>query len=366
MKRKSIIYVAVALILALVSAFVALNETGTWTPFGKKYPASSIFAIKDTSKITKVFLADMHGNTVLISRKGQGAWLINDSLRAMEEAVKTLLTTLNQLTVREPVAKVAQTNINASLAVSAVKVEVYEDVPKFTLFGFPCLTKERCTKTYYMGPATQDNMGNIAVIEGYNEPFVVHVPGFRGYVTPRYSTQVKDWLSHRLFETKITRIKSLESKDLEHPEESFFIEKAGTRFFHLYNAKHQQIMDYDTSKLLDMLSEYRDKNYEAEALDLPETTKDSILQYNLFKIITLTDVDDNIFELKLYWMTYSNNHDDDFRYETKKGYYPWNLDHFYGIFNGDKQTFYKMQFFHFDRQIQPLSYFIHKEHFSSN
>ena len=32
-------------------------------------------------------------------------------------------------------------------------------------------------------------------------------------------------------------------------------------------------------------------------------------------------------------------------------------DNFYGIINNDYQKIYLCQFFHFDRQIQPLSYF---------
>ena len=45
-------------------------------------------------------------------------------------------------------------------------------------------------------------------------------------------------------------------------------------FFNLFNAQHQQIADYDTVKLLDMLAEYRDKNYEKFKLVANELNSD--------------------------------------------------------------------------------------------
>jgi len=247
--------------------------------------------------------------------------------------------------------------------VNAVKVEIYQKAPKFKIFGIPFFTKERNVKTYYMGPSTMDNVANYAILEGFDEPCIVHIPGFRGFLTPFYSFRPVDWFSCDLFSTKITRIKSLLVEDFEHPEESFYVEKSGPRFFTLYNFHNELIADYDTVKLLDMLAEYRDKNYEVYVSGMSESAKDSILRNNHFKTITLTDVNGEKTTLDMY------------RKLEKDPYYldaivggmaraedePYNRDKFYAILNGNTKDLVQCQYFHFDRQLQPLSYFLKQQ-----
>ena len=186
------------------------------------------------------------------------------------------------------------------LSTQAIKVEIYQIVPKFRIFGISFFTKERLTKTYYMGPATMDNMSNYALLEGMNEPYVVSIPGFRGFVTPQFSPFATDWYSHTLFQTKLTRIQSVQSIDIENPIESFLIKKEGARFFSMFDYQNNHISDYDTTKVIDMLSEFRERNYLSISTSLTNSEKDSVFKNNLFKIIILTDVDGKKTELKLY------------------------------------------------------------------
>ena len=361
MKRKNLIYLIVAISLILISCAIVLYENGLFTRPENAGPASKAFAIDDSSKVVKIFLADMHGNKVLLSRTPKG-WMVDDTMPAMKENIDILLSTLLNLTVRQSVPKTALSNVNAMLAAGSVKVEIYEKAPKFTIFGIKVADKVRLTKTYYMGPATQDNMANFALLEGMDEPYIVYIPGFRGFVTPRFSQFSIDWISHRVFETKITRIKSVEFQDVENPAESFKIIKAGARFFDLYNYNNEKVMDYDTTKLIDMLSEFRNKNFESLIIGMSEGKKDTILKNNLFKIITLTDVEGKQTQLKLYRMINENALYSDEMDMVDKITASYSRDRFYGIVNNNTKNIYKMQFFHFDRQVQPLSYFVSKQH----
>ena len=260
-------------------------------------------------------------------------------------------------------ANTAQSNINKMMSVNSIKVEIYQNAPKFKLFGIPFFTKNRNVKTYYMGPSTMDNVANFAILEGFDEPCIVHIPGFRGFLTPFYAYNPVEWYSCDLFDTKITRIQSLLVEDFEHPEESFYVEKSGTRFFSLYNFKNEQITDYDTVKLLDMLSEYRDKNYERYISDMPDSKKDSIIRFNHFKTITLTDVDGKKTTLEMYRKMEPDPYYLDAiiggveRMEDE----PYNRDKFYAMLNGDNSHLVQCQYFHFERQIQPLSYFLKQQ-----
>ena len=355
MKKKNLIYLIVAIVLILVSLFVVLYENNVFNKSGKNNLATDIFAIKDTSKITKVFLADMHGNQVLLAKTNEG-WIVNNSATAMPEKIESLLSVMMNLSVRGVVPKKMQSTVNGSLSIGGIKVEAYEISPKFTLFGIKFFEKERNVKTYYMGPATQDNVANFASIVGHSEPYIVHVPGFRGFVTPQFSQFAEEWETHQVFNTKITRIQTLESIDFVEPEKSFRIEKVGPRFFDVYDFQNEKLADYDTAKLINMLSEYRNKNFESIDKNLTSAGKDSILNNNLWKVITLIDVDGKKTEMKTYKMPYYISLMDE-QFDTVDETLPWSRDRFYAVMNGDESKLYRMQFFHFDRQIQPLSYF---------
>ena len=258
MKKKNICII-LASVAVIGCLFLILTQTGVIRI--KKQISSTLFAVKDTNNITKIFIADMNGEHSLLVRHEDG-WYVQDSVKAMPAKVNDLLATIHNITLQQTVAKTAQSNINKMMSVNAVKVEIYQNAPKFKIFGIPFFTKERNVKTYYMGPATMDNMANFAILDGFDEPCIVYAPGFRGFLTPFYAFRPVEWYNCDLFSTKITRIQSLLVEDFENPEESYYVEKSGPRFFSLYNAHNELIPDYDTVKLLDMLAEYRDKNYE--------------------------------------------------------------------------------------------------------
>ena len=355
MKKKTI-YIILAAVLLVGCLLLILAKTGT---IGKKEPMSDIFAVKDTNNITKIFIADMNGEYSLLTRRDDG-WYVQDSVKAMTVKVNDLLSTIHNVTLRQTVAKTAQSNINKMMSVNAVKVEIYQKAPKFKLFGIPFFTKERNVKTYYMGPSTMDNIANYAILEGFDEPCIVHIPGFRGFLTPFYAFNPVDWYSCDLFSTKITRIQSLLVEDFENPEESFYVEKSGPRFFNLYNIHKELITDYDTAKLLDMLAEYRDKNYEVYVTGMSDRAKDSILRYYHFKTITLTDVNGEKTTLDMYRKMEPDPYylDAIIGREELEQEEPYNRDKFYAVLNGNTKDLVQCQYYHFDRQNQPLSNFL--------
>lgn len=355
--KKNRLYLIIIAALVVVCILIILIKTGIFR--SKNSPHSDLFSVKDTANITKVFIADVNGEYALLTRR-DGVWFVQDTIRAMPDKIKQMLSVICNLTLQQTVAKTAQSNINKMMSVNAIKVEIYQKAPKFKLFGIKFFDKERKVKTYYMGPATMDNMANFAILEGFDEPCIVGIPGFRGFATPTFSFRPVDWYNCDLFSTKITRIQSLIVQDVEHPEESFSVERAGTRFFNLFDAQHRQIMNYDTVKLLDMLAEYRDKNYEHFVVDMPDTERDSIIRFNHFKTITLVDIAGQKTTLEMYRKLTPDRMylDAILGEENETENEPYNRDKFYAVLNGQYWNLFQCQYYHFDRQNQPLSYFL--------
>ncbi len=347
--KKNTLYIIIAAVLVVAAIVAVLFRTGV-IKSSDDHLSYNAFAVKDTNTITKIFLADMQGEYVLLQRTDAG-WVVRDSILVMKPIMEDFLTTIASLAVKQVVPKTGQNTINKVLSTSAIKVDIYQNKPKFKIFGIEFGKKERKTKTYYMGPATMDNLANFALLEGSDDPYIVCVPGFRGFATPSYSTNYADWINHDIFQTKITRIQSAEFIDLQHPEESFKAVKTGARFFDLYDYQNNKVVAYDTLKLIDMLSEFRDKNFEDIILSFSPEKIDSIYHEQHFKTITITDLEGRQTTLELcHKLNQFEDEDGNSIIETDE-------DNFYGIINKNYQQMYMCQFFHFDRQVQPLSYF---------
>jgi len=354
--KKQKLYLIVACLLAVLSIVAIFYKSGGFRK--SNHSLSNIFAIEDTAAITRIFMADMFQNKVLLS-KTEAGWIVDNDKPAATFRIKELLSTLNSLRVAQPVAKAAHNSTIQMLATSSTKVEVYETKPLFTLFGISFFIKERLLKTYFMGDATQNNLGSFAILDGLSEPYIIYIPGFRGYVSAQFSPNPLEWYSHLIFNTKLTRIQNASFIDLENHENSFSVEKSGARMFTLFDAHKNVIQDYDTTRLINMLSEFRERNYEQFHSKISQSLKDSIIQFNLFKTISVTDVDGKTTTMKLYHQIETGA-----LYEkgdlVSEVYQEFNRDRCYATINDNLDEIYTVQFFHFDRQFQPLSYYLKK------
>ncbi len=346
MKRNKTIII-LTIILVIITGLLYLNQgTGTFKEKEKN------FAVEDTAIVTKVFLADKKNRTILLERKRPGEWQLNGSLLARQTGVNILLETMKNLQPKYPVPKKAHDNIVSQMAAQSVKVEVYQMVYRVNLFDkirlFP---HEKLTKTYYVGAATADNMGTFMLMDGADIPFVVHLLGFRGYVAPRYSTLLKDWRDHTIFKTKLYDIKEITMDMPGEPENSFKVlnGKESIKFVRLQN---NQAIPFDTLKVLNFLTAFSDVRFEALIEKIDPEVKDSIIHSTPRNVITLVDVNGNSKQIKTF-----SKPNVDRAFDPLGNFYTYDVDRAYALVNEEKD-FVLIQYYHFDKILRPLSYFI--------
>jgi len=346
--KKSILILIITVILVVITLFMLIGKkSGTLT-----YDSDQ-FAVKDTGAISKIFIADHYERTILLEKQSTGGWTVNKKFPALDKNVSDLLNVIQNISIREPVALSARDNVNKWLATGSIKVEVYFQDFRIKIGSFK-LWKYQKKKVYYIGNITQDNLGNYALLEGDKEPFVVNMPGFRGFISPYYSPFETDWKSHNLMKLKISKIKKIEIIDYEYPEESFSIVRNGERFFDIFTKENQRLHAYDTAKLFDHLSEYRDLNFEFFATDLTQGAKDTLFSMK-FKDIIVEDIDYNQTKITLFYM---ENVLDTANYIYDENFIDkFNKDKFYAIINDNREDIVICQYFVFDRIIQPLRYY---------
>ena len=182
-----ILYILVA--LTLVTA-------GVWWLQGNQGRLDRIegtdFGIVDTSKVDKIFIADMDGVEVTLTRPERGRlWDLNGKYKAREDAVKLLLKTFRRAAVQGPVAEAAQENVVRLIAARGKKVEIYQG-------------GDQPVKTWYVGTATPSHTGTYMVLETPEgrgaEPYVVHMEGFTGYLSTRFFTSEREWRYTGIFD----------------------------------------------------------------------------------------------------------------------------------------------------------------------
>lgn len=349
MKNKNRIIWIVAIVMAFMAFFLLLNRSNT--TFKDEERA---FAVEDTATITKIFMANRIDQAVTLQRLESGKWQVNKEFMVSKPVITMFLNTLKNVSVKEPVPTAAKNTVLKLMASNAVKVEIYQTVPRFTLFGKKFLMHEAKTNVFYVGDATQDNMGTYMLKEGSDMPFITYLPGLRGFISTRFSPRYEDWRDHSIFKKRMSEIATVTLEFPETPEQSYkVINKAtGPQLIHL--STNQPLMAFDTLRMVSFLNSFSNINYEAFLNYLPKPKIDSITQSVPFHIITLTDNTGKTTSIKTFHMRMGGESVDE-----NGDPMPFDRDRMYALVNEGKD-FVLVQFFTFDKITRPLGYFLER------
>jgi len=352
MQRNKIILLITVILFVIVAFLLARNQYSTLTE------KESDFAVRDTASITRIFIADKKENSVLLERSGPG-WMINGTYRANTKVVDFLLNTMKRLRVKTPVPLAMRNSVISRIASIGTKVEIYQEVYRINLFNrYKFFKHEKRTKVFYVGDATQDNMGTYMLIEDADNPYIVFIPGFRGFLYTRFSSEPDDWKSHAVFRTKLADIESISLKFNEEPENSFRVDVNDARGnYTLTRLSDGAVLEnYDTLKLLNFLTSFRDLRYETRMNKLMTRMKiDSIIHSQPLYEMVLVDRDADTTEVLMFHKLSLPDEVAE-HYDFVDKLVPIDHDRFYALIN-DGEDFVLMQYYVFDKVLYPLAYY---------
>jgi hypothetical protein len=275
----------IAFVVVLILTFLAL-----WLHFNKK--SSTLkqelrdFAVEDTASITKIFLADKNGNQVLLEKLTPGHWRANDKFDARIDAIDNLLLTIKQVDVKEPVGKKAMENVIRQMATNSIKVEIYQG-------------SDKPSKVYYVGHATQDNMGTFMLMENSSVPFIMHIKGFFGYLNTRYFAEAEKWRTSELFSYKLEQLRKVEVSYPSNKDKCYTIDEINTGN-PILKVNNQVINQAQKDFLLEYLSLYQRVNFEEFANEVKKSVRDSITANGPLFTITATEITGKTNTIKAY------------------------------------------------------------------
>lgn len=298
----------------------------------------SDFAVEDTASISKIFLVDNAGKSILLERKNDTEWILNGKYIAREDAVNGLLIAVKRITVKTPVPKTAFENVVKQIAASHVKIEIY-------------LQEEKPAKSYYVGHNNPDHNGTYMLLENSSVPFLMHIEGFRGFLSPRYFTNENEWRSTAIFSYGYGEISSIKLEYPEKPGNSFIITDAGNVQFRLTSLEtNTDITPYDTAALVQYMALFKKIHFEGFEETKKQSFKDSVLSAIPMQIFTVTDKSGRTKTLKTFLKPPPEGATN-IRGEPLKS----DLDRFYGWI--DDKDFVVLQYFVFDPLIKTIEDF---------
>ncbi len=240
MLKKYWIYIAIVLILITLWKFSLDNKIST--------TEKNKFEIDNPALITKIFLADRNGNTITLDKQNN-AWFVNNLFTVREDAINTLLSTANKIRIKKPVSKASFQNVIKYIATTAVNVEFF--------------IEDKMVKSYKIGSNTPDHLGTYMILKDSEIPFVMHIPSFNGFLSPRYGIQgnsidISSWRSNNVFNLSMEEIYYIKYTDILNHQNSYCLE---TNPIKLFNSNKKPIQ-FNTERVLRLLNSFEDLNCE--------------------------------------------------------------------------------------------------------
>ena len=350
MKRRNLIIIAVVLLIGIVALVVVLAR-------GQKSTFKQDYHIEDTATITKIFMADKMNNQVTLTRAEDGkTWMVDNTFEANQPMIDLFLETLHTMRARQQVNRTAAPNITKDLAAKSVKTEIYQRVYLIDWFNhklrlFP---HEKLTATYFVGHETQDMLGTFVYRKGDKIPVILHIPGFRGFIAPRFIADPTPWRSHRIVSLNVLDIQSVELEIPSMPQESFAIRREGDGFYMELLAGHQRVNGFDTARVAQLLSSFTNLNFDEYAKAVPKAELDTTFSKPPRTVLRVTDTRGNMRELKTY-IKYRNP-DDVANMPDPEMYEVFDLDRLYAVM--DNKDTVLIQYYVFDNILQPATFFL--------
>lgn len=208
MRNRILIGIVIAL-AAVAAIYFATQQNAT-------SGAPDRFAIKNTDKIHKIMIATRDGKTFNLTR-GSGKWLLDEKYKVRKAAMKTLLETTSKMQVLYIPPKAAYENVMRDVANNGILVRYFDKAGKKI-------------KGYQIAGASADGQGTHILMEGEDQPYIVHIPIWEGILTPRFLTREEDWRDRAVIAVEYKDIKSVQIEYPNLKSASFKLEENGGKY----------------------------------------------------------------------------------------------------------------------------------------
>ncbi|MDB5284532.1 MAG: hypothetical protein JWO06_3607 [Bacteroidota bacterium] len=341
--KKFVPLLVIIIVLGAAALWFVLHKSS-----GTQDKEESAFAVENKNDIYKVRLTDSD-RKILELTKQKGIWFVNGKFPARDELVQSVLEAITRVTTLCPVPNAAHDNVIREMLGKNIKVDVYAG------------KDDKPAKTYYVGGPTIQGDGTYMLLEKdgkmASRPFITYIPGVHGYLTPRFNTDEELWRSKDLFNYQNDEIKSISVEYPAEEQNSFIVNRiVGDSFTVSPKDEKYAINAPYTQNYLRQYTGFF-SSVSVEAFDNNFPAKDSVLHTTPYCIITITEKDNSVNMVSLYYMAISKR--SKVQYDIKGNELTYDLEHYHAAIHGNKD-FAIIQYYVFGKLLRTYKDFFFK------
>jgi len=243
------------------------------------------FSVVDTSQVIKVTLSSKAPEIAILDRQNENSWTVNGKYKARKSGIFYLLQTLQRMEIAHPVPLSMRDNVIGNLSVKGIKVEVE--------------LKNGKNKIFYVGGENKELTATFMMLKGALEPYAVHIPGFKGYLSGRFYTQEYLWRDKTVINYDNRNISNIKMQyyNVNQNDESFLIKKTN-KGYQLSDFETKEMIKHDAKALETYIASFR-KLY-AESFVTGTLNTDSLIKTQPLFELTVTTIDDQSTAIKVF------------------------------------------------------------------
>ncbi|MBP6730532.1 MAG: hypothetical protein KA149_00650 [Chitinophagales bacterium] len=340
--KKYLPYLVVIIVLAVAAGWFIKNQSK-----GTINEREGNFAVKDEKEIAKIILTDTEKKRVELTN-ANGIWMVNGKYAAREDLVKQLFESITRVQSLCPVPTTAHDNVIRDMLTHHNKVEIFD-------------ANNKLLKSYWVGGPTVDGQNTYMLLEEDGQPasrpHMTYLPGLKGYLTFRYAPDEENWRTKVLFNYGEGEIKALSVEYPGNEKNSFTLTQVAKDSFLLSPIDEKyRVNDTYQQRFVKQYLDFYSAIY-IEAFDNNYSAKDSVMKTTPYCIFTVTESDNSVNKVKLFYMPLSKRSKSQF--DEKGNERTMDMDHYYASIHDDKD-FTIVQYYVFGKLLRNYNDFFFK------
>jgi len=178
--KKTITYLVILGLLAGLALFLFLKNQSPSIEDQRNFTTPEI------GELTQIIMKDRHGHEVVLTLEENG-WIVDGRYQASTIMLNDMFYALEFMHAEYPVPAAAVNNVLTEMITNSTKVSLYKN------------GKSKPFKVFAVGGANHAQDGSFMLMEvngqAAEKPYLIKLPGFKGYITYRFSAILKHWVS---------------------------------------------------------------------------------------------------------------------------------------------------------------------------
>ena len=246
------------------------------------------FAIEDVETVDKIVITDKFERTYTLIKKGK-EWTGPNGECVTPEKVSWALDAFKNIKFKGYLSDGSVERFKKLMSAQHIKVEIFQN--------------GEWTKTWYIGPSTQDHMGQIMLLDSKEEgkssvPVQMELSNMKGIIDPRFHADPMQWQCTDIFKLSIDKIKSVNVKFNDEPQRSFKVTKNGQDIRVYQSGKELQGISPQSGYTY--LNNYQKVHWETANYVLNEKQVDSLKKTTPFCVLTVAETSGKSTKLRLF------------------------------------------------------------------